>query len=261
MMNPRLYYKEVGDPKGPLLMFLHGGGVAGWMWENQIDHFSDYHCIVPDLPQHGRSQHIPFSIADSAKRLITLIEEKSAGKKVTVIGFSLGAQVLIQMLSLKPYLIHNAIINSALVREIPFAKLTSLLVKMTFPLIKNRTFSKIQAKSLYLTGHQFEKYYQETSHLTLEALLKVLEENRMFRFPEGFSHAQTNILVTVGEKEPNVMKKSAMDLVKEHPHCQGIILPQVGHGISLARPDLFNQMINRWINDGELINECKVIQK
>lgn len=30
----------------------------------------------------------------------------------------------------------------------------------------------------------------------------------------------------------------------------GIIIPKVGHGISLLDPDFFNQMIENWIQEG-----------
>lgn len=40
-----------------------------------------------------------------------------------VIGFSIGAQILIQILSVRPHLIDFAMINSALVKPMPFAGL------------------------------------------------------------------------------------------------------------------------------------------
>ncbi|MGY3312417.1 pimeloyl-ACP methyl ester carboxylesterase [Peribacillus simplex] len=60
------------------MLFLHGGGVSSWMWDNQIEYFTHYHCIVPDLPEHGLSNYeINFSIKGSAEEGIKLIEEKS----------------------------------------------------------------------------------------------------------------------------------------------------------------------------------------
>ena len=71
-----LYYQEYGNKKAPLMLFLHGGGVSGWMWENQIQYFTHYHCIVPDLPGHGKSIHEEkFSIKLCAEQLLALIEE------------------------------------------------------------------------------------------------------------------------------------------------------------------------------------------
>ena len=116
-----LHYQEYGDKSAPLMMFLHGGGVSDWMWNQQIQYFTKYHCIVPILPEHGLNHDgTPFSIKGSAEELIPLIEEKAEGKEVILIGFSLGSQVIIQLLSMKPDLIDFAIINSASVRPISF---------------------------------------------------------------------------------------------------------------------------------------------
>ena len=118
-----LRYQEYGNKSAPLMMFLHGGGISDWMWDKQIQHFKHYHCLVPILPEHGLNHdETPFSIKGSAEALIPLVEEKAKGKEVILIGFSLGSQVIIQLLSMKPDLIDFAMINSALVRPISFAK-------------------------------------------------------------------------------------------------------------------------------------------
>lgn len=118
-----LKYTEYGDKGASLIVFLHGGGVSGWMWDKQIQHFSNYYCIVPDLPEHGlHSDDIKFTIKGSAELVINLLEQKANGKKIILIGFSLGVQVIIQILSMKPYLIDFAIINRALVRPYPYTE-------------------------------------------------------------------------------------------------------------------------------------------
>ena len=46
-----LYFESFGPPNAPSIVFLHGGGVAGWMWRKQIEALkSAYHCLAPDLP-------------------------------------------------------------------------------------------------------------------------------------------------------------------------------------------------------------------
>lgn len=261
-----MHYKEYGDQNASLLLFLHGGGVSGWMWDNQIPYFSHYHCIVPDLPGHGASHgDILFSMRDSAERFIELIEEKVAGKpagrKVILIGFSLGAQVIIQILSLKPDLVDAAIINSALVRPSPLGrKLIQPTIRLSYPLIRNKRFARLQAKTLYITEEQFQKYYEESCQMKLATLVSVLEENMSFGIPQSFREAHGKILVTVGAKEKAIMKKSAKDLVETSPNCTGAIIPEVGHGVPIAMPDFFNQMVESWIQEGALPKECIVIR-
>jgi len=256
-----LYYQEYGDKSASLMLFLHGGGVSDWMWDKQIQYFTHYHCIVPILPGHGlNNDEINFSIKGSAEELIKLIEEKAKGKKVILIGFSLGSQVIVQMLSMKPDLIDVAIINSASVRPISYAKkLIKPTITLTFPLIKNRWFSKLQAKTLYVGDDYFEKYYEESCQMTSDTLVRVLEENMSFEIPKDFRKATGKILVTVGEKEKAMMIKSAKDLVEANSNCIGVILPKIGHGVSLAMPDFFNNMVETWIHEGNLPKECNVI--
>lgn len=255
-----LHYQENGDKSAPLMVFLHGGGVSGWMWDKQVQYFTKYHCLVPDLPRHGKSSAIPFSIKDSAERVIELIEEKSNGKKVILIGFSLGAQIIVQLLSMKPDLIDFAMVNSALVRPMTIAKSwIRTTIKLSAPLIKKRWFAKLQAKTLYVGEDYFEKYYEESCQMTADALTGVLEENMAFVIPADFKNTNTNILVTVGEQEKSIMIKSAHDIVKVNKNSEGIVIPNMGHGVSMAMPDYFNQMIEAWINVGEVPKGCKLI--
>lgn len=243
-----LQYKEFEDSSSPLMVFIHGGGVSGWMWDKQIKHFTNFHCLVPDLPEQGENRSKDhFSINFSAEKIIELIEEKGQGKTVIVIGFSLGAQVLIAMLSMKPHLIQYAMVNSALVKPIPFAKTFISSLSLTHFLIKSKTFSKIQAKSMYIDETQFDNYYHDSCQISKNTFVRILEENMSFTIPKGFKNASSNILVTVGDKEKRIMKDSMNEILANNTNCTGIIIPEIGHGISLANPILFNNIIENWL--------------
>lgn len=257
-----IHYQEHGDMSAPLMVFLHGGGVSSWMWDRQMKYFNHYHCVIPDLPGHGRSRNIPFSIGRSAEEIIRLIEEKGKDKKVILIGFSLGSQVIIQLLSESSHLVDFSIINSALVRPITYGKsLIRPTIRFSYPFIKQRWFSKLQAKTLFVDEEQFEKYYEESNQMTCEGLVKIMEENMSFQLPKDFSLANGKILVTVGEKEKSIMKKSAKDIVDANPNCTGITIPDIGHGVSLAMPDYFNTMVETWILAGNLPSDSLVIER
>lgn len=257
-----LYHQEYGNENTSLMVFLHGGGVSSWMWDKQIQHFTSYHCVTIDLPEQGKSKDVEsFSIQKSAEKVIELIEKIARGKKVIVIGFSLGAQVVIQMMSMKPTLITNAIINSALVRPNTLVgKMISPAIKLTSPLISNRYFSKIQSKVLYVSEEYFETYYKESSQMKSDTLIRILKENMSFGIPTGFNKAEGNILVTVGEKEKTIMKKSTMDIVSNNSNCIGIIIPNVGHGISMLNPNYFNKMIENWLQESVLPQDAITIK-
>lgn len=246
-----LYYKEYGMDKSPLMVFIHGGGVSGWMWDKQVNHFStNFHCLVPDLPEHGQSKgNSLFTIHSSAERIIDLMEEKGKGKPVIAIGFSLGAQVLIAMLGMKPDVADYAMINSALVKPIPFSRVIVKMLAFSHPLIKNKTFSNIQAKSMYIPESYFDIYYEESCQMSKDTFMRVMEENMSFTIPNNFENATGHILATVGEKEKKIMKQSMSAIVDSHPNCEGMVIPGMGHGFSLADPEGFHQLVENWLNE------------
>ena len=243
------HYKEYGDKEGPLLLFIHGGGVGGWMWDKQVAYFMEYHCLVPTLQGHGeRSVESSFTVKSNAQEIIELIEEHKRGRDVHLIGFSIGAQIALEILSLAPTLVQSAIINSALVLPM---KMTSRFIapsiKLTSFLIKNRAFSRIQAKELYIDEHYFEQYYEDSVNMRIDTLIAVLKENMAYDLPANIAESTARILVTVGDKEKGMMKKSALKIAESHPNCSSIIISQVGHGFSFAQPERFNQLVEEWL--------------
>lgn len=247
-------YLECGNKEGPLLVFIHGGGVGGWMWDKQIAYFNEYHCLVPTLQGHGdRSAETSFSIRENALEIIKLIEQKKGQKDVHIIGFSIGAQIGLEIVSLAPNSIKTAIINSAVV--IPMKSMIlfiSPMIKMTFPLIKNKAFAKAQAKQLYMDGEYLEKYYEESLRINVETLINVLKENMAYSLPDDYSKSSARILVTAGEKEKGLVKKSARKIIEEIEHCEHFFVPHIGHGFPVAEPDLFNRVVEDWIMHQQL---------
>ena len=55
----QLFYESSDPSNAPTIIFLHGGGLGGWMWRYQVRAFEkQYHCLVPDLPEHGGFVHL-----------------------------------------------------------------------------------------------------------------------------------------------------------------------------------------------------------
>lgn len=249
------YYNELGVQNKETVVLLHGGGVGGWMWSKQLDALADYHLIIPDIQGHGHNADLPFeTMNESALQLITLIQEKKHSEQVTLIGFSLGAQLSLEILSQAPELVATAVVVSALVCPIKGKSFAMSMLKSSFPLLKNKSFSKLQAKQLLIPEEQFEQYYDDSLKLTKENFLSMMESNLTYTLPHNFHTLQVRSLLLVGEHEKKIMLDSARTIVSSNALVEGYVVHSAGHDIPLSSPELFNQLILHWIKKEPLPN-------
>jgi pimeloyl-ACP methyl ester carboxylesterase len=241
-------YREYGSDNLEMLVFLHGGGVGGWMWDNQVKFFlSKYHCLVPEIVAMDKSYGGHFTIEKAADEVIQLIEFVGKQKPVSIVGFSLGAQIALSVICKEPAMFKAAIINSALVKPVPFAKLLIKAMLPALPLTKNKTFSDIQAKSMYIDKEYLETYYLSNKGINSRLFADIMSENMNYTIPPTFSRSSSKILLTIGEKEIRSMKASLKDLSKVNHTAQTFIVPKIGHGFPLADPELFNKTLEEFL--------------
>jgi pimeloyl-ACP methyl ester carboxylesterase len=258
-----LYIQETGPASAPTIVFLHGGGGAGWMWQPQIERLADFHCLVPDLPEQGKSvAEKPFSISGSADLISDIIRARAHGGKAFVVGLSEGAQVTVSLLSKAPELVERAVVSSALVRSIPGAGLlTSGLIALSYrcfvtPFKNNDWWVRVNMK--YAAGvpeTYFSQFRQSFRDLTEDGFTHVMVENQRFRIPPGLERAQTPTLIVCGKHEYASMRQSTLDLAGALPdgqafeviHTQRMSLAEE-HNWNMTAPDLFTQMVRAWIS-------------
>lgn len=254
-----LYVSEAGPEDAPSILFLHGGGMSGWMWDKIVGLMSDYHCLVPDMPDHGQSRgEGPFSHKDSARHIAEAIRTRVHGGKAHVVGVSLGAQVLLQLLSDYPEVVDHAVVNSPEIRQVPGSgwflapALFDPTVKLTIPLARNRTFARLQASSYHLPDDMFEAYFDDTRQTSGETLARILRQNMTFVLPEKLKDVRVPVLVIAGGKEYKLMKDSVKDVVAVMPNARGYIVKGVGHTFSFEKPELYASLVKDWIHDRPL---------
>ncbi|MFJ5965733.1 alpha/beta fold hydrolase [Bacillus sp. NPDC093026] len=246
----------------PMMMFLHGGGVSSWMWKNQVEKLNEaYECYTPDLIGHGTRANVqPFSMRESAYEIISWIEQQAHGRVIMLVGFSLGAQIVVDILSRKPDLVDIAVINSALVIPLPWLYLlVKPILPLTYPLLKKDWFIQLQAEKLGIPSNAVNHYVNDSKHLLKETLQTMFQENLHYKLPKTFQQAKARILVTVGEKERGIMQRSAKQLTNAHPRATGVIIPNIGHTFPFEKIELFTEMVTCFVEGRDLPKELKDI--
>src|SRR5512140_3209209 len=89
-----VYVHESGVPGSPAVVFLQGSAASGGMWGKHMERLSGYHCLAPDLPGFGRSNHLLCrSRVETADLVAELIERRIPGRRASVVGLSWGGSV------------------------------------------------------------------------------------------------------------------------------------------------------------------------
>jgi len=103
-------YDRAGD--GPPLVFVHGAGDDGRIWQPQVDALaSEFTVVAWDEPGAGRSADVPagFGITGYANCLAALIEALALGQ-AHVAGLSWGGTVALELYRHRPELVASLVL-------------------------------------------------------------------------------------------------------------------------------------------------------
>jgi pimeloyl-ACP methyl ester carboxylesterase len=258
------------------IVFLHGGGGAGWMWAPQVDALStDFHVLVPDLPEQGLSTDAgEFEIGSAARQVAELIRERAHGGRAVVVGLSEGAQVGLQLLAAEPDVVEKAVLSSPLVRPLPGGGLTSARMLRWSYRASIAPFRNV-AWWIRLNMHSAagvpDAYYDDFAEsfrtLSESGFVDLMLANQRYRLPAGLSAVAVPTLVVVGEHEYAAMKGSATDIASaladarafevHHPVKRPLAQE---HNWNLVEPELFTRTVRAWIEGGELPPELVALR-
>jgi pimeloyl-ACP methyl ester carboxylesterase len=267
----QLYFESYGSEDSPAIVFLHGGGLGGWMWREQVKAFqSTYHVLVPDLPEQGKNpaRTGPYTTETAADRIAGLIQAHARGGKAHVVGLSEGAQVVVALLSRHPEVLDHAVVSSAILRPMwanMFAGKSASWMYRWFmaPFKNNDAWIRANMKGQTGLSEDYFPAFKETFQATSESgLVNMMNSAMSFRLPAGLEQVQTRVLVICGKKEYKEMRQSALDLVHVLPNACGALV-SLGKGSSLAKehgwaltaPALFNAAVKAWVEDKTLPSE------
>ncbi|MBQ4383730.1 MAG: alpha/beta hydrolase, partial [Firmicutes bacterium] len=201
----------------------------------------DYHVILPVLDGHAGSGRAFTSIEDNAAEIIDFIDQNLNGRVLMIGGLSLGAQIVLEMLSRRKDICRYALIESAAV--IP-SKITNALIGPAFGssygLIRNKSFARLQFRSLRMKQGLFEDYYRDTCRISKTDMMAFMKANTAYSLKKAIRECSAEVHVFIGEKETHEILSSADVIVKKIQNAELEILPGLYHGeFSINHADEF----------------------
>ena len=239
-------YVEYGNQNPETIILLHGGGLSWWNYRDVAQLLSDrFHVVLPILDGHADSDAPFTSIEDNAARIIAHIDEHFGGKVLAVGGLSLGGQIAVEMLTQRPDICRFALLESTLVKP---SRLIHALIKpsfgMSYGLIKQKWFAKMQAAYLGIPQKLFDDYYRDTCKISKEDMIAFLESNSAYSIKPALRDAQAKVHIVFGSKEQASIRTSGKLLNHTIPDSTLEILPGYNHGdLSLNHPQAYAQIL------------------
>jgi pimeloyl-ACP methyl ester carboxylesterase len=242
-----MYVHESGTPGSPAIVFIHGLGQSGHEWRRHMAELAGFHCLAPDLPGHGRSNHLPLPSNERiADLLAELIATRVPAGRAHIVGISWAAlltQVLMQR--------HPGRVDRAVADGLPLvwprgARLLMLwFVTLVVPFLHTRP-----VMALY-------KDIADAADLRVASRLafwNVWAVN--LAHLSAATEAPCPILLVAGEKE-GFMRPGDAALARLMPHAEAWYAPGLDHCWQRKAPDLHIRMLEAWFTGQELPSELR----
>ena len=248
-----LYVAQTGTPDASAVVFLHGVGASGWMWEQQTAGLADFDCLNVDLPGHGKSKDIPWvSLADCADQVAALIRTRASKGRAHLVGLSLGGYVALVLLERHADVADHVVISGVTAAPWPNRIFLKPQIWLLTRLMKRRRLVGMQAKALRLSPASQADFTENLLAMSGDTYRRIAEEAAAFRVPDALRSVETPTLITAGSRESQIITQAVAVIAQLMPNAQGRLAPGLGHGWNVQAPDLFNQTVRAWITDSAL---------
>ncbi len=263
-----LCYWEGGENHKNVLLFIHGLGGRASNWVHQLKSLVNYyHVIAFDLPGYGKSS-FPDCIDDKIlhyfSEVITSFCSDKLNKKVTLIGHSMGGQIVMLIASKNPIWWQNLILLSPAGLE-KFRDEEKQILSELYSSDFFFTQSDEQIRSSFrinffnetnLIEHFIEERLQQKNETTYykyckvkaSALRSMLNKEMEIKFKE-IKAPTTLVFGNQDQLIPNRQFHDTMTLKKVMKECTKIdklkteLIDDAGHMIQLDQPKIINSLI------------------
>lgn len=240
---------HAGASSAPPLVFLHGAGLNGWMWDAQVAELAEFRRVVIDLPGHGGSSDVAWVSIDAAAALVARTIRDVVGGPVILVGLSLGADVGLRLLASAPELVYRALLTGMVVRPVHGA--VRWMQNAFAPMVAQRSFHRLAGKTGGMTGERLQQWVDEVPPMRVADYRLIVDEIFAGVSLDGLETVTVPTLALAGAKEPKAARDSVELIAARMPGATARVMPGVGHTWNVEAPELFAATVREWVAAGE----------
>jgi pimeloyl-ACP methyl ester carboxylesterase len=249
----KVYYIEKG--KGQPLVFVHGFLGSSWLFETQVDYFSQkgYRAIAIDHLGHGKSdkpESEAYELTDLAKYLDEVLAQLVGTEKIVLIGHSMGG--FISLIYATTPTFAKRLKGLVLMSTAP--KLSNPGLEQYITALNAGTMSIADESSIrdILVNLCFHRAYQKAHKEIVEEFVQLSLQNaeyvglrtmnsivKRYNVEDKIKTISVPTLILTGDKDSFIMPTESEKMAQVIPHAKLVkFSPKIAHMIQYeALPD------------------------
>lgn len=237
-----IYYEKYGENRSNIIMFLHEMNFVHCFSKQSAYFARKYQVIVPHLPGFGRSSSSVFS-ADLAVEQVAELAESIKGP-VTLIGFSLGAQLCIPLMCRHGELFNGVMMISPwLIKDI--AEVEKYMKQQSD---NERSMRKGDISlSVGLSKIERQEHKEFCKEVSMKSILAAVDNGILLSDYPEYADFEKPITAICGMKETTDTRKSVHALAHQNPRCTYDMWDGAGHNIPYKFAPRLNATIENFI--------------
>ncbi len=235
-----MYADEYGKQNEQIIVMLHGAFIVH-TFGRQYALAEKYHLIVPHIMGYGNHTDQTFRTESAVAELVQYIAV--FGKPVTLIGFSLGAQLAYELVCRRPDLFERAIIISPWLlkseQEMPRILEQN---ENQFHSMQNKRKCRLIAFMAGLPKKQRAEFVNQMQNMSIDTVKNSVDNGIVL--DDRFRSVQIPIIALAGGKEYPAIIESVKRMAAENENCSCQIWPKAAHNVPPVFAKRFNALIH-----------------
>ena len=232
-----MYYEEFGAEHERVIVMLHGANYVN-SFAKQYPLAQSCRLIVPHLMGYGKETEQVFDADAQIKVLGEFIA--GLGCKVTLVGFSLGAQLAYRLCAERPELFSAAVIISPwLIKPEEMLKKVIASNEKSLRLFKKKPLCGLIGRLNGFSAEERAEFVEQMQRVKPETAHNAADNGITLESVQGFGRVDFPVYAIAGAKEQKEVKDSVLTLARLNRCCTAEVWDKAAHNI----PILFSQRL------------------
>ena len=235
--------EEYGKENSSIIVMLHGANFVH-CYGRQYPLAENYHLIVPHIMGFGDEADRVFDTETCVRELAGYIG--TLGRKVLLVGFSLGAQLAFKLISEYKELFYSAIIVSPwLIKEEPELSEVMKINEKQFASLKKKWLCNLIGLMNGLPRAARKEFVGHMQNVKAETIRSSVDNGITFESVPGFAEVDFPIIALAGGKEQEGVRESVRKMSGLNGNCRYEIWEKAAHNIPPVFAERFNGLIRK----------------